>query len=77
MVFVSWVQYDSARSKYDSSRPVAIEGRTGVHYFVTDLTQLDANLRSCNVPADRDLLLDYRLRLMLERDYNASSTKGR
>jgi hypothetical protein len=54
-----------------------IEGRTGVHYLVTDLDKLDANLQSCNVPADRDLLLDYRLRLMLERDYNASPAKGR
>lgn len=74
---MSWVQYDSARSRYDSARPVVIEGRTGVHYLVTDLDKLDANLQSCNVPADRDLLLDYRLRLMLERDYNASPAKGR
>lgn len=45
-------------------------GTTGVCYAVTTLKQVDENIRTCNVPADKDLLLDRRCELMWERDWH-------
>ena len=39
---------------------VIVHGTTGVDYIVTTQDSLDENLRTCNVDADRDLLLDAR-----------------
>lgn len=53
------------RTTQDSStRQVFLHGETGVIYRVTTLDEVDENLSTCNVPGDRDLLLDRRSELM-------------
>lgn len=49
-----------------------LEGHTGVRYVVNTIDQVDENIRTCNVVQDKDLLLDRRFALMLERDWKRS-----